>query len=120
MKDIHKLGDLDQVRALADPLRLRIVEAFSEKPMTTKQVAALLGEKPTRLYHHVETLERAGLIRLVETRRNRGTVEKYYRAVAEGFMVDRKLLETGKGARKATRGYESLMLSALEATLMEA
>jgi len=120
MKDIHKLGDLDQVRALADPLRLRIVEAFSEKPMTTKQVAALLGEKPTRLYHHVQTLERAGLIRLVETRKKRGTVEKYYRAVAGGFMVDRKLLELTKGARKATRGYESLVLSALEAALMEA
>jgi DNA-binding transcriptional ArsR family regulator len=120
MKEIHTLRDLEQVKALTDPLRLRVLEAFGQKPMTTKQVATLLGEKPTRLYHHVQTLERVGLIRLIETRKNRGTTEKYYRAVAGEFIVDRKLLELTKGARKATSGYESLFLSALEATLTEA
>lgn len=120
MKDIHKLGNLAQVRALADPLRLRLLEALRAKPMTTKQVALLIGEKPTRLYHHMEALERAGLVRLVKTRRNRGTVEKYYSPIAEQIIVDRQLLEAGKGTRKATRGYEGLLLGALEATLDEA
>jgi DNA-binding transcriptional ArsR family regulator len=120
VKDIHKLADVRQVRAVADPLRLRILEAFRDKSMTTKQVATLLGEKPTRLYHHVELLERAGLIRLVKTRRNRGTVERYYRSVAVEFIVDRGLLELSQGAAKATRNYESLFLGALEATLAEA
>ncbi len=120
MKDTHMLADLRQVRAVADPLRLRILEAFRDKSMTTKQVATLLGEKPTKLYHHVDLLERLGLIRLVETRRNRGTVEKYYRPVAAEFIVDRRLLELKQGSSKATKGYESLFLSALEATLAEA
>src|SRR5262249_48403650 len=120
MKELHTLRDLEQVKALADPLRFRVLEAFSQEALTTKQVAERLGEKPTRLYHHVETLERAGLIRLIETRKNRGTLEKYYRAVAGEFIVDRKLLELTKGPRRATSGYESLFLSALEATLAEA
>lgn len=120
MKQYHRLGQWNEVRAVAEPLRMRILEAFSRQPRTTKQVAIILGEKPTRLYHHVQILERAGLIKQVETRRNRGMTEKYYSAVAKEFIVDRKLLEIRKGAGKAARGYESLLLSALEATLEEA
>jgi DNA-binding transcriptional ArsR family regulator len=68
------------IRALAHPLRLRLMEIFAETPRTTKQVADLLGEPPTRLYHHVAALERAGLLRLKETRQNRGATEKWYEA----------------------------------------
>jgi predicted ArsR family transcriptional regulator len=58
------------------------MELFVEAPRTTKQVADLLGEPPTRLYHHVAALERAGLLRLKETRRNRGATEKWYEATS--------------------------------------
>jgi len=67
---------LEQVRALSHPLRLRLLELFKLQPRTAKQAAEVLGEPPTRLYHHVAALERAGLIRLRETRQNRGTTEK--------------------------------------------
>jgi DNA-binding transcriptional ArsR family regulator len=86
-RDTRTVTDLEQIRALADPLRLRILGSLTGAPRTTKQVAELLGEKPTKLYHHVEALERAGLIRLHETRPKRGTVERYYQAVAARFQV---------------------------------
>jgi DNA-binding transcriptional ArsR family regulator len=91
MEKSHVIRDLEQVKALADPLRMRIVEAMLKGPRTTKQVAEALGEGPTRLYHHVDALERAGILRLVETRRNRGTLEKYYEPVAKVFIIDRDL-----------------------------
>lgn len=69
-----------ELRALAHPLRLRLMELFAETPRTTKQVADLLGEPPTRLYHHVAALERAGLLHLKETRQNRGATEKWFEA----------------------------------------
>src|SRR4029078_9585631 len=72
---------LEQVRALSHPLRLRLIELFAVKPMTTKQAAKQLGEKPTKLYHHVAALETAGLVRLRETRQKRGATEKYYETV---------------------------------------
>src|SRR5205809_1154808 len=50
---------LTQVRALAHPLRLRLIELFASGPLTAKQAAQKLGQPPTRLYHHVATLERA-------------------------------------------------------------
>ena len=85
-REIYTLKDLDQVKVLADPLRIRILEALLEE-RTTKQVADLLGEKPTKLYHHVDALEKVGLIALSRTRQNRGTVEKYYLAVARTFRA---------------------------------
>jgi hypothetical protein len=89
----YVLSDLEQIKVLADPLRVKLLESFcSEK--TTKQVAEMLGEKSTKLYHHVEALERVGLIRLTRTRQNRGTLEKYYLTVARSFRVDPSLLPT--------------------------
>jgi DNA-binding transcriptional ArsR family regulator len=119
MKDVHTLNRLEQLKALADPLRLRVLETFAQQPITTKQVAALLGENATKLYHHVQILEEAGLVRLVKTRKNRGTLEKYYRAIARDFVVDRNLLELTRGPNRATKDYRSLFVSALEATLAE-
>lgn len=111
---IHEVRDLAQVKALSHPLRLRILEELASGPeRTTKQVAEALGEPPTRLYHHVATLERAGLVELVATRPNRGATEKYFRAVAGMFRVDPDLFdELGAGARAgATR---DLLLRAAE------
>src|SRR5438105_13337960 len=80
-----RVPELAQMRALAHPLRLRIMELFAGQPRTTKQVAELLGEPPTRLYHHVAALERAGLSRLTETRKKRGTLERWHEAAARSL-----------------------------------
>ncbi|MEQ1823630.1 MAG: helix-turn-helix domain-containing protein [Fimbriimonadaceae bacterium] len=81
------ITDLERVRMIANPLRQSIVAAFRGAPKTTKQVAALLGIKGNRLYHHVEMLERAGFLELVEARPNRGTVERFLRATADRFVA---------------------------------
>jgi hypothetical protein len=86
------ITDLQQVKALADPLRQRIIGAMSAEPRTTKQVAAILDQPATKLYHHVEMLHRVGLLWLVESRPKRGTTEKYFQAVARQFAVGRASL----------------------------
>lgn len=93
MDATRTLSEPEELKALAHPLRQRILEAMIPEPITTKQVSDLLEEKPTRLYHHVDALESAGLIRLIRTRPKRGTTEKYYQAVARRFVVDRTATE---------------------------
>jgi DNA-binding transcriptional ArsR family regulator len=115
----HTVTDLAQVRALADPLRLRILGALGGVPRTTKQVAGLLGEKPTKLYHHVEALERVGLIRLQETRPNRGTVEKYYQAVAAQFKVAASALSPAAGPGEEPSAGEAMLTSILDTARKE-
>jgi DNA-binding transcriptional ArsR family regulator len=102
------------MRAVAHPLRLRLVELFADGPRTTKQAALALGLPPTRLYHHVHALERAGLLRLRETRRKRGTEERYYET-AETLLKGRPLT----GAREAGVEPTAVALSVIEAARLE-
>jgi len=109
-------GQLARLRALAHPLRLRVYQEFAAGRRTTRQVATLLGQPPTRLYHHVNLLERVGLLRLVETRPNRGTVEKYFE-VASG--VDTGASETSGLSRTSRRLRSSLATLVLDETRLE-
>jgi DNA-binding transcriptional ArsR family regulator len=86
-EDTSRPVGLEQMRALSHPLRLRLLELFAEGPRTTKQAAEALGESPTKLYHHVAALERAGLVHLRETRQNRGTTEKYFEVTQSRFLT---------------------------------
>jgi DNA-binding transcriptional ArsR family regulator len=98
MHDQHVIGSFEELKAVSDPLRSRILAVLSRGAMTTLQVARELGEKPTRLYHHVDILERAGLIRLVREQPKRGTVERYFEPVARVFVIDRDLLNASDDA----------------------
>ncbi|MFL5606544.1 MAG: ArsR/SmtB family transcription factor, partial [Gemmatimonadaceae bacterium] len=98
------------LRALAHPLRLRMMELFAESPRTTKQVAELLGQPPTRLYHHVAALERAGLLVLRETRRNRGAVEKWYGAIARQLGSTDAKHPRSRQAKAARRAVAATVL----------
>jgi DNA-binding transcriptional ArsR family regulator len=114
----YTLDDLAQIRALADPLRLRILSTLGVE-RTTKQVAEILGEKPTKLYHHVAALERAGLVRLARKRQNRGTIEKYFVAVARAFKADARLFSPPGSRAAAPAAVSSVVSSALETTARE-
>ena len=102
------MKSLEQVRILAHPLRLKLIEHFAQCPMTTRQVAEKLGVPATRLYHHVNALEAVGLIRLKETRPVRGTIEKYYEAVARKMMVDANVFG------EATGGLSGMLASVMD------
>ena len=93
-----------ELRAFAHPLRLRLFELFAEKPRTTMQVAEMLGEPPTRLYHHVNALQKSGLLRLRETKPNRGTIEKYFEAVQPDLRSAKAdVFATSSAARQSAR-----------------
>ena len=109
------LADFQQIRALAHPLRLRILGLLVREPRTTKQVADLLGENHTKLYHHVQELERAKVIRLTETRRKRGTVEKYYQATAALFRPAPSVLSPTRDASDKPSGLEAMLNAILDA-----
>lgn len=77
----------EQLKALADPLRNRVLSFLCEREATNQQVAKALGEPHAKVLHHVRYLLDAGLIVLVDQRIKGGNVEKYYRAVARWFGV---------------------------------
>ena len=118
VQDVLVLTELEQIKVLADPLRVRILEALVEE-RTTKQVAERLGEKPTRLYHHVEALERIGLIRLTRTQPNRGTLEKYYQAVARSFRADSSIFRQSEEADSEHAELRQAIRTVMDSTTAE-
>jgi DNA-binding transcriptional ArsR family regulator len=96
MEDIpeqYRLETLEQLRAVADRLRLRILEQLALQAMTVTQLAAVLGEVPAKLHYHVRELEKVGLLKLVETREKGGILEKYYRSVAKTIQAPGTLFQ---------------------------
>lgn len=117
MKNYFEIENAGQLKAIADPLRRRLLEVFASGPITTKQAASLIDEKPTKLYHHVDFLEQSGLIKLVGTRPNRGTTEKYYQSVARKFAVRKELVEVGSANDSELQELENVLVETLEDSL---
>jgi DNA-binding transcriptional ArsR family regulator len=118
MRKTLLLKDVRQVKVLAHPLRMRIIEALRTREGSPKQVADMLGTKPTRLYHHFAALEQAKLIELAGTRQRRGVVERLYRPTAQMFVVDRALFEGSQGQRRGA-GVVSAASAMFAVTLEE-
>ena len=68
------------------PVRMRLLAALARRQLTARQLSELLPDVPqATLYHHLGTLTRAGLLRIVSQRQVRGAVEKLY-ALADDNM----------------------------------
>ena len=66
-------------KALADPLRIRLLEWLFEAPRSARQLGDCAGLPADRLYYHLGQLEQAGLIEVAEYRPlARGKVERVY------------------------------------------
>ncbi len=108
--DTYVIRSLDQAKLLTDPFKLKLLERFGGNPVTTKQVADQMGEKAPRLYRHVDALYDAGLLKLVEEKPKRGTVERYYRTIASRFEVDPALFApSGGNQNEAVEMMRSLL-----------
>lgn len=110
MQDQHVIASFEELKAISDPLRSRILAVLSRGAMTTLQVARELGEKPTRLYHHVDVLQSAGLVRVVREQQKRGTVERYLEPVARVFVVGRDLFNPSGATESADAAISSQAL----------
>lgn len=77
----------EQLQALGDATRWRILGVLLEGPLSVQELAQALGRAKGTIGHHVRVLADAGLIRLAETRRVRGVTEKRYARVSPRFVL---------------------------------
>lgn len=79
----------EEARAVASPLRLRILRLCLDRPLTNKQIAEVLGRDPASVLYHVRTLVRTGfLVAEGERRGARGAREVPYRATGKSWVLD--------------------------------
>jgi DNA-binding transcriptional ArsR family regulator len=75
------------MKALAHPLRWRILEVVSERGEASPvELARALDQPLATVSHHVRVLRDSGSLELTRTEQRRGALEHYYRAVTPPFF----------------------------------
>ncbi|MBX3146087.1 MAG: winged helix-turn-helix transcriptional regulator [Gemmatimonadales bacterium] len=113
MKPRLALRSVEQVRALADPLRLRIVEALVPQERAALDLARLVGVPVTRVYHHLDLLLEAGLIDVVRRVPRRGMEERIFRASARRYVLADDLFGNDAAAGATSASFEELARTVL-------
>ena len=87
LEDVLVVQEPHQLRALADPFRGRIITLLRERAASTTELANVLETPKGTVGHHLKVLEKAGLVRVVRTRKVRALTEMYYGRVARLFVL---------------------------------
>lgn len=103
----------DQLQAIGDPTRWRILGRLLDGPASIQELARALKVAKGTIGHHVRVLDTAGLIRLAETHRVRGVIEKRYARVARQFRLP-------EGDAAAATGHPDLGTMPLRQAVAEA
>ncbi|HEU0214763.1 MAG TPA: winged helix-turn-helix domain-containing protein [Jiangellaceae bacterium] len=78
----------EEFKAMAHPLRLRILRLCLHEARTNKEIAVELGKDPATTLYHVRMLVRTGFLRAEKVRTGqRGALEKPYRATRKSWVL---------------------------------
>lgn len=78
----------DVVKALAHPLRVRILDVLGQRTVSPKGLADELGASLGTVSYHVRALAALGMVQLVARKQRRGATEHFYRATARQVITD--------------------------------
>ena len=92
MDKVRHITDVATLKVLARPERLAILRRLMSRPATLTQLGEALGHHPAWIRHHLLSLEHAGLVEPASQHKEKGYVEKYYRATGRAFAVSLVLL----------------------------
>jgi DNA-binding transcriptional ArsR family regulator len=76
------------IKALAHPMRTRLLGMLDERVASPRQLADALDAPLQNVSYHVRELARLGLIKLVRTTQRRDAIEHHYTAVARPHFSD--------------------------------
>jgi DNA-binding transcriptional ArsR family regulator len=86
MLDVAVIEDPAAAGVCMDPVRARLLAELAV-PQSATMLAARVGLPRQKVNYHLRTLERHGLVELVEERRKGNTTERMLRATAESYLV---------------------------------
>ena len=86
MDEVAVIEDPAAAEASLDPMRTRLLAALAE-PLSATMLAARVGLPRQKVNYHLKTLERHGLLELVEERRKGNVTERVLRATASSYVI---------------------------------
>jgi DNA-binding transcriptional ArsR family regulator len=101
MKPYHDITDPTVAKALAHPLRTRLLAALEERTASPSELAAELDVPLGVLSYHIRRLTALGFLKLVRRVPRRGAVEHYYTATIRPPVSDEAWGATPTVVKKA-------------------
>jgi DNA-binding transcriptional ArsR family regulator len=92
-------------KAMAHPLRQRILEVLNRRVSSPREVAEELDEKLGDVGYHFRMLREYGVIELVRTEQRRGAVKHFYRATSRAMLDNATWQRLPQSARRAMQGH---------------
>lgn len=105
MESIKIIQTYDQLKAISDPLRTKILMFLVEKPYTCHQLAEELNLTRAKVLYHLRELEKYEFIKLVDKVEQGGNLLKYYQAVARGIIPADHLLNFVESQEATRQSY---------------
>lgn len=85
--DVRLMTNLDLVADITHPIRGPLMQRL-RTPRSVAELAEAMDVPVTRLYHHVNRLEKLGIIQVVATRRSGAATERRYQTTARSWKID--------------------------------
>ena len=79
------LEGMEGLKALAHPLRIKILESIIREPKYPSALADELGISEQSMYYHMKKLKESGIVSVVSEEFRGGSVAKFYESVADAF-----------------------------------
>ncbi len=86
LEEVLELTTPEQLKALGDVFRQKILRLLLDQSATTNQLAEALGSPTSTTAHHLNVLTDAGLTQIVRTRQVRAITERYYGCTARTYI----------------------------------
>jgi DNA-binding transcriptional ArsR family regulator len=88
------------IKAMAHPLRVRILAYMNDRPWSPNELSNELAEGLSQVSYHVKVLKDFELIEMTKTEPRRGAVEHYYKAIERVFMPSSITKQFPKSAQR--------------------
>jgi DNA-binding transcriptional ArsR family regulator len=89
------------VRALAHPLRVRILDILTERIASPNRIASELDAGLSHVAYHTRALDECGCLDLVDTAQKRGATEHFYKARPLAFVGNMEWRKVPRSLRGA-------------------
>src|SRR5215211_4674201 len=113
MKKVEPLNSFGNIKLLADSRRMDILRLLMASPATLTSLARTLKQSPAWIRHHILALESADLVEVSEIRKTGKVTEKFYRAKADGLLLQEIILPKTKKPTVILSGSHDLALEGI-------
>ncbi|MEB6550964.1 winged helix-turn-helix domain-containing protein [Heyndrickxia sporothermodurans] len=86
------IEDLEQLKAVSDPFRTKLLSLLLEHSYTGQQLSKLVEVPRSKVHYALSELEKHGFVEIVRTEEKGGVLQKYYKATAKGYIPSETIL----------------------------